>query len=184
MFRHTPVTLYICGRPKIGKSHLLINIVKSINEKLYHFKDYNKIVYARTVTTEHWDGYIQQPIIIFDDHYKMHDGEQKTDASEVMNVVSCTNYYPSFAFLHNKGTPVNSDILLITSNVGWPSTIFLPTALQRRHKHHLIVVHNDKPMNNNFDHLDFYYCEGIIDPWNGNYSAPYTFTREDRKSVV
>jgi len=163
MFRFSPTTLYICGAPGIGKSHLIIEIVQALNNRLYHFEDYNKIVYARTVTTEHWDGYFHQPIVVFDDHYKMIDGQQEVDAREVMNVVSCTNYYPSFAVLNNKGTSFNSHFLLITSNTGFPLTIYNAHALHRRHKFHLIVVPNGKNKSFDFKHLNFYLAISPID---------------------
>lgn len=174
MFRLTPTSLYICGAPGIGKSHLLMYLVKLINARLYKFSNFKSIVFARTVTTEHWDGYINQPIVIFDDHYKMIDGEQEIDAREVMNVVSCTNYYPSFAVLNNKGTPFNSHFLIITSNTGWPLTIYIPEALHRRHKLHVIVLKNNKPMDEVFSHLDLYIAFSPINLWRGNYSTPFT----------
>lgn len=178
MFRSTPSCLYLCGAPGIGKSHLLMHIVRCLNERLYHFNDHRSIVFARTVTTEHWDGYFNQPIVIFDDHYKMVDGEQEIDAREVMNVVSCTNYYPSFAVLHNKGVPFNSHFLIITSNTGWPLTIYLPEALHRRHKLHVIVIKNANRMDVNFSHLDFYLSYTPINLWKGNYSSPFNCTHD------
>jgi len=174
MFRQTPTVLYLCGAPGIGKSHLVLKIVKSINENLYKFDDFNKIVFARTVTTEHWDGYHNQPIVVFDDHYKMIDGEQEVDAREVMNVVSCTNYFPSFAVLHQKGTPFNSNFLIITSNTGWPLTVYINAALQRRHKLHIIIVPNSKNKDLNFKHLNFYYAKCPVDVWEGNYCYPFS----------
>ena len=162
------------GAPGIGKSHLIMKIVKEINNNLYKFNDHNSIVFARTVTTEHWDGYHGQPIVVFDDHYKMVDGEQEIDAREVMNVVSCTNYFPSFAVLHQKGVPFNSNFLIITSNTGWPITIYVPEALHRRHKLHVLVLRNSNVMNVDFSHLDFYYCIAPINLWNGNYCSPFS----------
>lgn len=174
MFRQTPSSLYLCGAPNIGKSHLIIHIVKRLNEKIYKFPNYRSIVFARTVTTEHWDGYHGQPIVVFDDHYKMFDGEQLVDAQEVMNVVSCTNYYPSFAVLHQKGVPFNSNFLIITSNCGFPITMYLPSALHRRHKIHVLVIPNGKERCFDFSHLNFYYSIAPVDLWRGNYSQPFS----------
>lgn len=170
----SPISVYLCGKSNIGKSHLIIHLVKLLNNSLYKFKDYNKCVYARTVTTEHWDGYHGQPLVVFDDHYKMQDGKQEIDARETMNCVSCTNYYPSFAHLEKKGTALNSEILIFSSNVGWPITMYVPEALHRRHKHHIIVIPNGKDMNANFTHLDLYYAKSVINPWNGCYSNNFT----------
>lgn len=174
MFRCTPISLYLCGKPKIGKSHILIKIVKEINNRLYKKKDLFSVVFTKTVTTEHWDGYFGQKIVIFDDHYKKQDGEQSLDAREVMNTVSCTNYYPSFAHLNSKGTPLNIDFLIITSNVGYPITEFIPSALHRRHKHHVICIQYKKTLSHDFSHLKFFHALEIIDPWAGNYSHPYS----------
>lgn len=174
MFRMSPTSLYLCGQSNIGKSHLVIKIIKLLNQRVYHFKDFNKCVFAKTVTTEHWDGYNQQPIVVFDDHYKMQDGKQEIDARETMNSISCTNYFPSFAHLDRKGSPFISEIVIFTANVGWPVTQYIPEALHRRHRHHVIVINNTKPMNPDFSHLDLYYAKNLINPWNGVYSDGFS----------
>lgn len=182
MFRMSPISLYICGKANIGKSYFLIKLTKEISRYLYpKVKD---PVFARTTTTEHWDGYLKQPIVILDDHYKMHDGEQKLDAQTTMQVVSCTNFFPPFARMEFKGIPFNSEIVIMTSNIGWPNTIYLNEALHRRHKHHLIIIPNGLPMDDQFNHLDFWYAKGLVDPWNGNYSCGFTIHKDIPYSIA
>ncbi len=171
MSRQTPISILLAGAPKIGKSHFAFKIASDINLRTTNVKNY---VHCITLTTEHFDGYVQQPIVIFDDHYKLNDGIQKIDASAVMNVVSCTKFYPPFAHLEYKGLDFNSKFLIISSNFGYPRTQFLASALHRRHKHHIILIKNNKPMNANFDHLNIYHTIEIIDPWNGNYQFPFS----------
>ncbi len=160
----------ICGAPKIGKSHLMIKITHILNEALFKVKNHT---FCTTTTTEHLDGYVQQPIVIFDDHYKCNDGKQQVDASHVMDAISCTSYRPRFAYLCNKGMLFTSKIVIITSNYGWPRTIYLPGALQRRHKHHIIAI-KVSDYKHDFSHLLFYHTIEIIDPWQGNYSYPFS----------
>jgi hypothetical protein len=175
MFRCTPISAYFCGQPKIGKSHLMIKLSYDLNKLLFNVKQY---VCAITMTTEHWDGYHNEPIVIFDDHYKMFDGEQKDDSTAVFNAISCTPFYPSFAHLDRKGMPFSSSILLITSNVGYPQTMYLPSALHRRHKHHFIVFKNSNILTEDFNHLSFYYAKEIIDPWKGLYIEPFSLLHD------
>lgn len=161
----------LVGAPKIGKSHLTIKISHDLNEKCFNIKNY---VHCLTLTTKHLDGYYQQPIVVLDDHYKMSDGKQEIDASAVFNMVSCTKYYPSFANMEYKGMEFNSKFLIITSNFGYPRTQFLPAALHRRHKHHVIVIKNNHEMSYDFKHINYYHAVEIIDPWNGNYQYPFS----------
>lgn len=174
-FRQTPICLYVCGPPKIGKSHLIIRLSSTFNKALFKTKN---STFCVTTTTEHWDGYKQQPIVVFDDHYKLNDAKQELDASMVFNAVSCTTFYPSFARLELKGLQFTSELIIVTSNIGFPQTVYLPGALHRRHKHHVIVLLNSDNFNNEFDHLTFYYAKEVIDPWQGNYRFPYTQQRD------
>lgn len=183
MFRLSPITLYLCGKSNIGKSYLLIKIVQELNSRIFNYADYNYAVFTKTVTTEHWDGYRQQPIIIFDDHYKQNDNENLIDARETMNVVSCTNYFPSFAHLELKGISVNSSFLIITSNYGYPQTIYQPEALHRRHKHHVIVIKTSDKHDLLFNHLRFYYAKQPIDLWSGAYTPPFTQNHDIPHSI-
>jgi hypothetical protein len=171
MFRCTPVCLYLCGKPKIGKSHLVIRLCNYFNQKLFNV---NNHTFCITTTTEHWDGYSHQPIVVFDDHYKLNDCKQIIDASAIFRVVSCTMFQPPFANINLKGLTFDSKIIIVTSNVGYPSTVFLPLALHRRHKHHVIMVPNGKPMDNDFNHVNFYYTCEIIDPFAGMYQYPFS----------
>jgi len=170
-FRMTPIVLYLCGPPKIGKSHISLPIAKYLNSALFNVNDY---VFPITLITDHWDGYKQQPIVIFDDHYKKQDDKQEIDAGAVMNVVSCTAFLPNFDTAIYKLLQFNSRILIINSNFGYPNTIYLPSALHRRHKHHVICIPNSAIMKNDFSHIDFYYTSEIIDPFAGLYPFPFS----------
>jgi len=104
----------------------------------------------------------------------MNDGKQILDATTVFQVVSCTMFQPPFASLHLKGMLFDSSFVIITSNVGFPTTCFHPAALHRRHKHHVIVVPNGDAWSHDFKHLNFYYGKEIIDPYAGMYQSPFT----------
>jgi hypothetical protein len=175
-----PISAFFCGKPKIGKSYLMIKLSYDINEILFKKKIYAAAI---TLTTEHWDGYHNEPILIFDDHYKCQDNEQKVDATAVFNAVSCTPFYPPYANLSDKGLPFDSKILLINSNFGYPQTIFLPSALHRRHKHHFICIQNKRGVNPSFDHLEFYYAKEIINPWGGVFVHPFTLIHDIPYSI-
>lgn len=170
MFRQTPTSIYLCGPPKIGKSHLVLVLTKMINSKTSNVDNHT---FCITTTTEHWDGYYQQPIVVFDDHYKLADGKQIIDASLVFNIVSCTNFFPSYAKIENKGLKFKSNFLIITSNTGFPCTVYLPQALHRRHKFHVIILPNSDKKQLDFSHLDFWLSIEIIDPWQGLYTTPF-----------
>lgn len=171
MSRQTPISVILVGAPKIGKSHLTIKLARDLNDHCFKVKNY---VHCLTMTTKHLDGYMQQPIVILDDHYKLNDGKQEIDASAVFNMISCTKYYPSFAAMEYKGIDFNSKFVIITSNFGYPRTQFLATALHRRHKHHVIAIPTTTKLEYDFSHLRFYHTVEIIDPWNGNYQYPFS----------
>nr|WAY16376.1 helicase [Hepelivirales sp.] len=160
----------LVGAPKIGKSHFTIKLASDLNTRCFNKSNY---VHCMTLTTKHFDGYLQQPIVVLDDHYKLCDGKQEIDASAVFNMVSCTKFYPPFASMEYKGLEFNSKFVIITSNFGFPRTQFLSTALHRRHKHHVIML-KTKSMQVDFSHITFYHAVELIDPWQGNYQYPFS----------
>lgn len=115
MFRCPPTTCMLAGAPGCGKSYLLIRLCNILCRKL------NISYHSRNIFTEHWDGYNGEKIVIYDDIYCDSFNPMSTTYKEIISLVSCMPYSPSFAHLEEKGDCVLPEYVLMSTNFPYPS---------------------------------------------------------------
>lgn len=135
--RPTPFSLYIYGKPGLGKTMSSRQLVDWIVPE--GLNDMNK-KYIRVAgsqgSSEHWNGYTGQYCVIFDDFGQVQDG---ADIGEFMIAHGSQPYTLPMASLDDvgvgkKGTVFTSEFILLTSNEMFPRPKILSSipALWRR----------------------------------------------------
>lgn len=111
--RSEPFVILLCGHPGSGKSTQLNQIISNL-EPLFPGTKSTDMVYQRTCSVDHWDGYNHQPITILDDIGQGVDGK---DILEFITLVSTCPYVLPMAELSEKGRKFSSSVIICTTNL-------------------------------------------------------------------
>jgi hypothetical protein len=123
--RPEPFVIAFFGPPGSGKTTAVSDIRRLLGSSLFsHLREENDLVYSRSCSTDHWDGYTGQPIVILDDFGQ--DQENRSDIVEFEQLVSVNRYVVPMAELENKGQCFISPIIILTSNMAYGSAIRSP----------------------------------------------------------
>lgn len=112
-----PVSLWLHGDSQIGKSTIVWAVCADLLVKMGH-SDFKHRIYARQPETEYWDGYVEQPIVVYDDAFALRDDKLKPNP-EVHEVIRAQNNFPQhvhMAALQDKNTYNKAQVLIYTSN--------------------------------------------------------------------
>jgi len=136
--RDVPVTVYLYGRPGVGKSV----VTEMLKAKLYKDNFKGKVSYinssfVRKSGNDHWEGYTGQPILILDDFGNLKDSLNKpvVEYAELEYMVNNQPYPLHMAALASKGVSYfNSEFIIASSNQERPEIVSLvdPGAVYRR----------------------------------------------------
>jgi len=121
--RSEPFVIGLFGPPGSGKSLTVVDLVNHFVSSWFLKGDWKDFVYYRSSKTEFWDGYRQQPILIYDDLGQTTDFE---DIKEFDLCVSTSDFYVPMAHLEEKGMLMTSRLVIVTSNLTYgevPRTI-------------------------------------------------------------
>lgn len=132
--RPEPFVIYLYGTSGVGKTTLANFLTSYLLGKADVTSD---DVYHRVPSNAYWDGYKQQPIVVYDEFGS--DKAEEIDYKEMMGLVSTALYAPPMAGLVDtglgkKGDNFTSKYIIICSNVQYPEPTSLAdsTALWRR----------------------------------------------------
>nr|ATY47707.1 polyprotein [Picornavirales sp.] len=125
--RQEPILIVLRGKPGQGKSVAASMLAQMFAHSLSGKPDY----YSYNSSTNYFDGYQQQPVVLIDD---LGQDPAGTDFSVFCQMISTTPFLPNMASLNDKGIKFKSDIIIATTNLPEfkPVTIADPGALQRR----------------------------------------------------
>ena len=119
--RPEPWVIGLFGPPGSGKTTSVNGLVSIIGSVLYPSRKEEDLIYSRSCSTKHWDGYRGQPIVILDD---IGQGLQdRSDLVEFEQLVSTNRYVLPMADLSDKGISFVSPIIIVTSNVPYGSRL-------------------------------------------------------------
>jgi hypothetical protein len=179
--RLEPFVIGLFGPPGSGKTTLVSQLVKFLTHKL-HLTGIarEKVMYSRSCSVKHWDGYDNQPIVVLDDLGQ--DLLDRQDISEFEILVSINDYILPMAELKEKGKFFRSPIIITTSNMQFGSTyikngtnsdcIEEPAAFWRRFDLPLLITKENgyrsiRKMTYNhmrtYEQLSYYHSKHVLD---------------------
>nr|UJQ92657.1 MAG: putative RNA-dependent RNA polymerase [Narnaviridae sp.] len=122
--RQEPIVIGFFGQPGSGKSSRIGELLVFLQQKFFPKLSFNEddLVYSRSCSVEHWDGYKGQPITILDDLGQSREGN---DIKEFQTLVSSNPYVLPMADLREKGTYFESSIIILTTNLVFGSDLSL-----------------------------------------------------------
>jgi hypothetical protein len=108
--------LHLEGPPGSGKSLLFAKLGKRFDK----YFDTENSVFWKSSTSDHYDGYNQQPVMGIDDcFYQNFDSKlDHSKTEELLQIASTVDFQPPMAEIKNKGMRFVSPILLLSSNKG------------------------------------------------------------------
>ncbi|AVM87405.1 polyprotein [fipivirus B1] len=129
MSRVEPVVIYLHGKKGCGKSVTSVALAKAICNA--HGWDADEDVYIKPCSSEYYDGYEQQRVMIVDDIGQNTDDSDWTDFCQLVSIASMRL---NMAALADKGKEFVTPYIIATSNtaIPRPSTISDQEALLRR----------------------------------------------------
>nr|QKN88969.1 MAG: hypothetical protein [Picornavirales sp.] len=115
-FRVDPFCIWLYGAPGVGKSAM----ANGLGDFIGDFIDlpHTNRVYARNEDEEFWSGYIGQPVIMIDDICQNKKGHA---VHEFIRMKSNNEVQVPMASLTEKGRKFRSQIIIATSNMGYPT---------------------------------------------------------------
>jgi hypothetical protein len=124
--RMEPLVIGLFGPPGSGKTTLLTKMISRLKEffQMSGFKD-EDFVYFRNPHTDHWDGYRGQCVTVMDDFAQ--DAQTCPDLVQFDQIVSSAEYVLPMADLSEKGQKFTSSVILLTSNLKFGQSVFVPS---------------------------------------------------------
>lgn len=131
--RPEPFVIGLFGHPGCGKTTMLSSLIPYIGSVLFSHLSMEELVYSRSCSTIHWDGYKGQPIVVIDDIGQ--NLQDRSDLVEFEQLVSTNRYHLPMAHLDDKGMCFTSPIIIATSNMTYCSVL--------RDKDNKCIIEND-----------------------------------------
>lgn len=117
--RYEPYVICFEGATKIGKSFLAQHVLPKIvaDESTYNVKTYDNPIFVRTPGVEYWNGYRNQPIILYDDYLAVNSPEfAPLQTAELFNLKSCAIMNLNMAHLDEKSLRANPFVVGLCTN--------------------------------------------------------------------
>nr|QUS52719.1 hypothetical protein 1 [Mute swan feces associated picorna-like virus 17] len=134
-----PTSVYLYGAAGVGKSVLVRALITFIRHKYYANTSWKSgdISFVRAPGSKYWDGYVGQPILVYDDIFQVKDSTSAPcpDFMDIISVVNESPFHLNMAAAEDKkNVYMECDFVLATSNVKVvnPVSIMSKDAIHRR----------------------------------------------------
>ncbi|APQ44498.1 polyprotein [Basavirus sp.] len=140
--RRYPFAIHIAGEPGLGKSLMASRFLRDV------FECGERDIYTRPVSSDYWDGYINQPVIFYDEFLIGDKQSRLQQAKEILELISTKTFKPPLASVDDpsvglKGTRAEPIGVLTTNNICYEKVESIDqTALQRRREFVIKVLVN------------------------------------------
>nr|QXV86370.1 polyprotein [Iflaviridae sp.] len=122
--RYEPFVVCIEGKEGIGKSHLTDKLVEQLLLSIGYTKCSAGYVYTRAPGSKHWNGYMNQPAIVYDDFANLNNPElMSQQISELYQIKSTATFIPEMAHLEAKNIKANPILVILLTNGAFPSSM-------------------------------------------------------------
>jgi hypothetical protein len=136
-YRREPFSIYLYGESGVGKTFLTTSIPAFLARTPH---GHNNLMYQRNSAIAYWDGYTQQFATNFDDFALSRETKVVPGSfAEWEACVSNNQYILPMASLEDKGLHFNSQVVLATSNQGYPVHNDYPNIEPFWRRRHLLV---------------------------------------------
>lgn len=120
--RYEPLVLMLEGQPGVGKSTVCPEIINSILDCMNFSSRGHDIVYTRSPASKYWDGYTDQPVILYDDWLNMKDTESVQQVvGEMYMLKTIADFMPNMASIEEKKIKGNPLLVVQLSNDAFPT---------------------------------------------------------------
>lgn len=122
--RYEPFVVCLEGKEGIGKSHLTDKLVEQLLLAIGYTKCSAGYVYTRAPGSKHWNGYMNQPAIVYDDFANLNNPElMSQQISELYQIKSTATFIPEMAHLDAKNIKANPILVVLLTNGAFPSSM-------------------------------------------------------------
>jgi len=158
-YRKTPFSIYLFGASGVGKSMLQKALTAHLLAHRETPYDPSRDLFTRNMAQDHWDGYHNQKVVLFDDFMQVTDDEHRRNClGEIINIVNHVAYPLKMAALDNKGTTrFTSELVMFTSNMNIDHTVqnlVRDLGAIKRRRNVVVQVRVLRPFLNDVGHID------------------------------
>ncbi|QMU95533.1 hypothetical protein [Panonychus citri cripavirus] len=138
--RKEPVVIALKGGTGLGKTYLATAFQQDLLKICGKYRADECLsgqIYARNIEQEFWDGYVGQPIVVFDD-FGQHVDSVNNPNEEFFEVIRAANIFPymlhSAELAEKANNPFRADFIYLTTNdrAFEPKSLISKEAFQRR----------------------------------------------------
>lgn len=130
-----PFCIMLVGKAGSGKTHTLSSVGNAICDLENVPADASARMYYRNSASQYWDQYHHEFCTLFEDWFQVKEGPlAETQMSEFITLKGVNKSALNMAHLEDKGKSFSSKVILMTSNVAYPSPNMIASkeALWRR----------------------------------------------------
>lgn len=155
-----PFVVMLHGDAGIGKSFLVPELAKELLKAISFHVDSINFIFTRIPANAYWDGYVNQPVVVYDDFLNINTPEQaNVQLGEFYSLKSSACYNPPFASIEEKKQQCAPVIVFLCANEPFPAlpTVSCPKAVFRR-RDFMVKVQRSTGVDgfrDDFSHLNF-----------------------------
>jgi len=122
--KYEPYVVCIEGSAGIGKSMLVQNLAKDMLHAIGITEYSGDPLYYRISGSKHWNGYSDQPVVIYDDWMNITDSQIVAQVlNELYQLKSCATFVPEQAAIEDKKIKATPRLVILLCNEAFPDSV-------------------------------------------------------------